>query len=142
MMGYCCEFRCLNTPHAWQMGWVNLRQFDGNSLPPGTTYTTTIAAQALTSTVQPGIRIVPTWAPSLDPIYVGFRVRTRADNVMPLSMSNRVLVYTSKIANRYDSQFTHLRTTLLRESSHAGMHCEVVLAGCTCRYWDTVAAPG
>ena len=35
-MGYCCQSRCLNAPHAWQMGWKSAAvALEGASLPVG-----------------------------------------------------------------------------------------------------------
>ena len=66
---YCCQDRCPNTPHAWQLGWISVRQLDGTSLKPGVPVTLAVASQALSS--QSGLRIVPSWAAGVDPIFVG-----------------------------------------------------------------------
>lgn len=44
-MAYCCAYRCFNTPHAWQLGWISVQQVDGASLAPGQTVTATLASQ-------------------------------------------------------------------------------------------------
>ncbi len=47
VMGYCCDNRCPNAPHAWQLGWISVQQLDGTSLKAGQTATATLSSQAL-----------------------------------------------------------------------------------------------
>jgi hypothetical protein len=66
-----CSDRCLNTAHAWQLGWVAPQVLDGASLPPGGTVSATIAAQ--TRSPNSGLKIrLSSWA-AADNIYVGYR---------------------------------------------------------------------
>lgn len=44
-MGYCCDNRCFNTPHMWQMGWLSAAEYDHSSLGVGQTVTLAVAAQ-------------------------------------------------------------------------------------------------
>lgn len=39
VMGACCGVRCHNTPHRWQMGWLELAEVTGSDLEAGTTIT-------------------------------------------------------------------------------------------------------
>ena len=110
-MGTCCENRCLNTPHAWQMGWLNVRHLNGTSLPAAATYNTSMGVQAVSPNLS-GIRIVPTWAPGVDPIFVGFRWAVRGDEFLPPSLTRRIHIYTSKISHYRDAQPTVLRASL------------------------------
>ena len=72
-MGYCCTNRCLNTPHAWQMGWVSPQVLDGTSLVAAKTVTANFAAQ--TRGASSGLKIKPTWAgvASAESVYLGYR---------------------------------------------------------------------
>lgn len=59
------------TPRLLQLGWVSVRQYNGSTLRPGQTVSTWVTSQALSAAS--GVRIVPTWAPAADPVFVGFR---------------------------------------------------------------------
>ena len=58
-MGHCCESRCPNVAHGWQMGWYGLQAIDGSDLKPGTTLKVTLAPGAVKAagTVQQGVRL-------------------------------------------------------------------------------------
>lgn len=104
----------MNAPHAWQMGWTTTRTFNGSNLPAATTYESFLGI----GSVSPGmsaIRIVPTWAPGVDPIFVGFRWSVRGDEFLPLSLSNRVHIYSSSISGSRDAKPSYLRASLRRE---------------------------
>ena len=103
-MGYCCNDRCPNTPHAWQLGWLTVQQLDGTSLAAGQTVQTTMRSQALTS--RTGLRIVPTWVAGVEPVFVGFRTRQGGDLALEDQYVGKVHVYTSAIAHTYDPKFT------------------------------------
>ena len=73
-MGACCEDRCPNAPHAWQMGWSRADQLDASNLRLGQTYNGTLFSQA--SVVRSSIRVVPSWVSGYAPLFIGFRTRT------------------------------------------------------------------
>ena len=58
-MGHCCESRCPNVAHGWQMGWYPVQAIDGNDLKPGTTLKVTLfpAAVRAISPAQQGVRL-------------------------------------------------------------------------------------
>ena len=118
-MGHCCEQRCPNTAHAWQMGWVSLQQLDGSSLKAGQTVTAVIAAQAsltkdTAASRSAGLRISPGWAAGVQPIYVGYRTRAAgsADATLAAAQGGKVHVYASAITNAYDAQTTDWKAQL------------------------------
>ncbi|PSC74160.1 hypothetical protein C2E20_2632 [Micractinium conductrix] len=109
-MGYCCQDRCPNTPHAWQLGWISVRQLDGASLKPGVPVTLTVASQALSS--QSGLRIVPSWAAGVDPIFVGYRTKASGDAALEPQLAGRLHLYTAGITNTYDPKLTSWKGSL------------------------------
>ena len=95
-MGYCCENRCFNTPHAARLGWIKVQKLDGNTLRPGKTVAATLASQS--ESRNSGIHIVPTWAGQADKdtdIYLGFRTRKGGDAELEASLAKKVLIYTA-----------------------------------------------
>lgn len=110
-MGYCCSNRCLNAPHAWQVGWAQHVLVNGTNLAPGNTVSITIAAQGTAN--RTGVRIHPTWT-SLDPLTLSFRIRnpSTGDVSLPDEVNARVQIHTSAIMNSWDSQPTLWRTSL------------------------------
>lgn len=165
IMGGCCEMRCPNTPHAWQvrrapalsvfvapagaachscsgiplapptqlrhaaarapcplqLGWLPVQELDGTSLKPGQTRSIRLLAQSSAGArgarsgpnVAGGVRIKPTWVAGADPIFVGFRTRGGGDRGLPSSYVNRVHVYTSPVANTFDSRISMWRAGLV-----------------------------
>ncbi|KAL4440139.1 hypothetical protein ABPG75_003140 [Micractinium tetrahymenae] len=121
-MGYCCSDRCPNTPHAWQLGWLAPRLLDGAALLPGQTVAATVAAQS--SSRFSGLRIVPSWAPGADPLYIGYRTPTGGDagiqmNVAPGNNDaslpptpGRLHVYSAPIQGPTDARFTTWQAAL------------------------------
>lgn len=114
MMGSCCTVRCPNTAHAWQLGWINVRQLDASSLKPGQTVTVAMPSQGLSQ--KSGLRIVPGWAAGVDTIYVGYRTKAGGDSWVGPAVASppagRVHIYTSAIANRLDPKFTVWKAAL------------------------------
>ena len=118
-MGHCCNDRCPNTAHMWQLGWVSLQQLDSTTLKAGETVTATIAAQpTLTKTTaatrSAGVRINAGWAAGVQPIYVGFRTKAAGsgDSSLDSDLVGRVHVYMSAITNSYDPQTTDWKAGL------------------------------
>ncbi|PSC71116.1 hypothetical protein C2E20_5435 [Micractinium conductrix] len=109
-MGYCCQHRCPNTPHAWQLGWISVRQLDGTSLKPGVPVTLAVASQALSS--QSGLRIVPSWAAGVDPIFVGYRTKANGDAALEPQLAGKLHLYTTGITNTYDPKVTSWKGSL------------------------------
>jgi len=123
MMGYVNPGAapCLNTPHAWQMGWIAVQQLNGSDLARGQTVVASLASQSLYD--RSGLRIVPTWADDVDPLYLGFRTADGMDATLPPEVLGRVGVHTSAITGPEDAQPTLIQAAL-----------EGVRAGClTCR---------
>ncbi|PRW57195.1 hypothetical protein C2E21_4079 [Chlorella sorokiniana] len=140
VMGHCCDTRCPNTPHAWQMGWVSLQQLDGTSLKAGQTVTAVVAAQASltaanTATRSAGLRITPSWSAGAQPIFVGYRTRAAGsgDATLPADQAGKVHLYTSAISNTYDPQPTDWKAQLAAGGSWsaAGLVVRVKAAGPT-----------
>ncbi|PSC77062.1 hypothetical protein C2E20_0521 [Micractinium conductrix] len=109
-MAYCCAYRCFNTPHAWQLGWISVQQVDGASLAPGQTVTATLASQSVGRAqgggLRRGVRIVPTWAPAVDPLFLGYRTRHGGDATLPDGAANKLSVYTAAIKGADDARMT------------------------------------
>ena len=82
-MGACCEDRCPNAAHAWQMGWSRADQLNRTNLRPGMTYNATLFSQA--TVVQSSIRVVPNWVSGYAPLFIGFRTRTAGTGAASLS---------------------------------------------------------
>jgi hypothetical protein len=102
-MGYCCTDRCFNTPHAWQAGWLTVRQLNGSSLPAGQTVSLELSSQGLVA--QSGARIVPSWAAGVDPLFLGYRTATGIDANLG-SLAGKVHCYSAAIQNTYDASPT------------------------------------
>ncbi|KAJ9510718.1 hypothetical protein QJQ45_027657 [Haematococcus lacustris] len=66
-MGYCCQRRCFNAPHAWQMGWSQaVDAIDSRTLTPGTTRIYSLPSQL--SARRSFLSVTTDWAvPSLTP---------------------------------------------------------------------------
>ncbi|KAL4430186.1 hypothetical protein ABPG77_004968 [Micractinium sp. CCAP 211/92] len=109
-MGYCCADRCFNTPHAWQLGWISVRQFNGSNLRPGQTVSTWITSQALAPAS--GVRVVPSWAPAADPVFVGFRTPAGGDAKLGNEFSKKLNVYTANITGSNDAKKTTFQAAL------------------------------
>ncbi|KAL4430187.1 hypothetical protein ABPG77_004969 [Micractinium sp. CCAP 211/92] len=109
-MGFCCTQRCFNTPHAWQLGWISLQQFDNDSLALGQTVTASLASQSRAA--RSGVRIVPTWAPTVYPLYVGLRTREGGDMGLDAGFVGRLTVHSANITGPQDAKKTLLLTTL------------------------------
>ncbi|KAL4434126.1 hypothetical protein ABPG75_000567 [Micractinium tetrahymenae] len=109
-MGYCCSNRCFNTPHAWQLGWISVRQYNGSNLRPGQTVSTWVTSQALSAAS--GVRIVPTWAPSSDPVFVGFRTAAGGDAQLADQFNKKLNVYTANITGSNDAKMTTFQAAL------------------------------
>lgn len=109
-MGFCCEPRCFSTPHSWQMGWVAVQQLDGASLAPGATYRTWVASQS--AAPQSGLRILPTWAPAADAIFLGVRHRAGGDAKLSPLVLNKVHVYQSRAGHTFDAAPSILKASV------------------------------
>lgn len=78
-MGFCCTDRCWNTPHAWQMGWLSIRNLGAANLVVNRTYQYYIYTQSSYSS-NSAIRVdVPAWMPAEEPIFLGYRQARTAD---------------------------------------------------------------
>lgn len=103
--------RCFNTPHAWQLGWLALRQLDAATLAAGSTTTARLASQALSD--RTGLQILAgTWASGADPVFVGYRTAQGGDVGLLPEYDGRVSVHTAAIYQGSDSEATILRAIL------------------------------
>lgn len=85
------------------MGWATLQQIDASVLPPGRTLTMRLASQALSQ--QSGLRIdTRSWAPGVDPLYLGYRTADRGDRGINQGCLGKVHLYSSPVTNSYDAQ--------------------------------------
>lgn len=116
-MGYCCSDRCPNTAHAWQLGWVSVRQFGGRELTPGATVTAVLASQS--SSPNSGLRIVPSWAKGVEPLFVGYRTRMGGDATAGTDVATsddmragRVHLYSANISGSFDARVTRWEASL------------------------------
>lgn len=134
-MGSCCAERCPNTPHAWQLGWLTVRQLDGASLRAGQTVTAALPTQAASD--RTGLRILASWATGVEPVFLGFRTRSRGDAGLDRAVAGRVLIHTSAINNTYDAQFTTLLAAM-----PVGQAWEYPAAGLVVRFRAVAAAAG
>jgi hypothetical protein len=58
--GKCCETRCFNPPHNWQLGWgTPLAQLNSSTFPAGTWLTLDLPAQHVDS--QNMVLVQPDW---------------------------------------------------------------------------------
>ena len=63
MQGGCCESRCFNAPHNWQLGWsLPLAKLNNSNFPPGKFVDYYLPAQHTTDTNI--IMLVPDWLPT------------------------------------------------------------------------------
>ena len=53
-----------------------------------------------------GVRIVPTWAPAVDPLFLGYRTRHGGDATLPDGAANKLSVYTAAIKGADDARMT------------------------------------
>lgn len=134
-MGWCCENRCWNLPHQYQMGWNAVRHFANNTLVRGRTYNVSLTSQstliAAAFPAKTGIRIAPWTPPSLGvlPVWISYRTEERGD-IVPDPFPNSPLVYFSPLWDNVhihsaainsptDSEFTYLEATLSGERARA-----------------------
>lgn len=69
-----CDTRCFNAPHMWQGGWLKVWELSGAGLQAGQTWNGTLWTQAASNKdYRSGLRIRPTWAPGVDPVFLSFR---------------------------------------------------------------------
>eukprot|EP00887_Chlorella_sp_A99_P000884 scaffold5.g884.t1 len=111
VMGYCCSMRGYNLPHAWQAGWATVQQVDGSVLTPGTSLQLTLPTLA-TGAATNGARILPTWAPGREPVFLSYRTSAGADAALPDAYTRRTSIHTSAISNTYDASPTAFVTAL------------------------------
>ena len=104
MMGYCCSDRCPNTPHAWQLGWISVQQLDGTSLKPGQTVETILASNS--ASPRSGLRIVPSWAAGVDPLFLGYRTKVGGDAAAGADIASKLHVNSAGITNSFDPKET------------------------------------
>ncbi|EFN53477.1 expressed protein [Chlorella variabilis] len=120
-MGWCCDNRCWNMPHAWQMGWNAARTYDAATLIRGRTYNVSLGSQsryaATDLPVRNSIRVLPWNVPGVGankpvPLWISFRTRTRGDMGLAAGWDDKVHIHSSGISDPYDSAFTNWETML------------------------------
>lgn len=111
-------------PHAWQLGWSAVREFNATTLPRGRTVNVSLASQsAFAASLLPirnGLRVVPSWAAGGEPMWMSFRTRTRGDLGLLSGYENRVHIHTSALADPLDSAFTTWEAMLPGEQAGGG----------------------
>ncbi|KAL4419547.1 hypothetical protein ABPG77_006878 [Micractinium sp. CCAP 211/92] len=119
IMGQCCAARCMNAPHAWQLGWIAPQQLDGNTLPVGQARTASFASQ--TRTAASGVRINTTsWAGNAsDPLYLSLRLPEGGDSQLDSQYHYAVSIHSSASTGSFDPQLTFLLATLPAGASWA-----------------------
>ncbi|KAL4440189.1 hypothetical protein ABPG75_003190 [Micractinium tetrahymenae] len=117
VMGACCADRCPNTPDAWQLGWILVQQLDLGSLPRGETVLVTLPSQSLSPSGS-GLHVLPGWAPSAPPLFVGYRTQHRGDAALDPSLAGKVHVYSSVVRGPRDSQPSSWLAALADEQSY------------------------
>lgn len=75
-MGSCCFNRCFNTPHAFQLGWISAQQL--TALAPGQSVSVQLPSQSV-SAAGAGLRVVPSWAPGAQELWLGYRTKAGGD---------------------------------------------------------------
>eukprot|EP00887_Chlorella_sp_A99_P000100 scaffold16.g100.t1 len=119
VMGYCCSMRGYNLPHAWQAGWATVQQVDGSVLAPGASLQLTLPTLAAGAATN-GARILPTWAPGQEPVFLSYRTSAGADAALPNAYTRRTSIHTSAISNTYDASPTAFVTTLADGQAWSG----------------------
>jgi hypothetical protein len=103
-MGYCCDVRCFNPPHAWQMGWATAvaPAYSAATLPAGAWERRVLPAAITTS--RNYLRLRPDWSSSAPGggrqlnIYLSYRKRLGYDGGLSVSrgFADKVAVYSTR----------------------------------------------
>lgn len=103
-MGYCCDVRCYNPPHMWQMGWATALApaLTASSFPEGTWQRHSLPAQITTS--KNYLRVRPDWT-DISSIqynfYFSYRKRLGYDSGLSVArgFADRVAVYSTRVGD-------------------------------------------
>ena len=134
-MGRCCFNRGLNTPQAWQLGFLTVQQLDDSMLAPGQTVTVQLASQA--TAARSGLRIVPSWAPDQLPMYAGYRTAVGVDAALPDGTKGLVHIHTAASKHARDAQDTTWQAKLA-----LGESWSFAATGITLRFTGMMKAGG
>lgn len=100
-MGYCCDVRCFNPPHLWQVGWATALApaLSAATLPPGTWERHSLPAQITTS--RNYLRVRPDWTPGHGGqvnLYFSYRKRLGYDSGLSVArgFADKVAVYSTR----------------------------------------------
>lgn len=104
-MGYCCSDRCMNTPHAWQLGWLEPQLINDALLAPAQTRSVTLAAQGRTRLS--GLRIEATWVQGQPPLFLGYRLAEGPDLTLANTFTNRISLYTFSGLGNHSPEFSY-----------------------------------
>lgn len=105
-MGYCCDVRCYNPPHLWQMGWATAvaPALSAATLQPGTWERHLLPAQITTS--RNYLRVRADWAQAGAyggpyNLYFSYRKRLGYDSGLSVSrgFADKVAVYSARVGD-------------------------------------------
>lgn len=149
-MGYCCDNRCWNLPHQYQMGWHAVRHYANNTILRGRTYNVSMTSQsALIAAAFPaktGIRIAPWTPPSAGvlPLWLSYRTRERGDfqpgKIVVGPLWEKVHIHSAAINSPTDSQPTYLEASLMGEQRSGRGCCCMPQAGSAPTGWVCLGA--
>ncbi|KAI7842874.1 hypothetical protein COHA_003491 [Chlorella ohadii] len=112
-MGSCCFNRCFNTPHAFQLGWISAQQ--RAALAPGQSVSLQLPSQSV-SAAGSALRVVPTWAPGVPDLWLGYRTKAGGDAELFDAFAGKLSAYTLQPA----TDFSHPQASLLLATLPAG----------------------
>lgn len=97
-MGSCCFTRCFNTPHAFQLGWISAQQL--TALAPGQSISLQLPSQSASSAGS-ALRVVPTWAPGVQELWLGYRTKAGGDAELFDAFASKLNAYTLQPATSF-----------------------------------------
>lgn len=110
MMGYCCNNRCPNAPHTWQLGWRATLQLNGTNMGASTTFNFGLGSQH--SFDRAVVRINPTWAPGIHPLFISYRLGLGGDDQLLADFADEVHIYTAPTIDQFDPAPSTYRASL------------------------------
>eukprot|EP00930_Biecheleria_cincta_P019104 TRINITY_DN14680_c1_g1_i5.p1 TRINITY_DN14680_c1_g1~~TRINITY_DN14680_c1_g1_i5.p1 ORF type:complete len:943 (-),score=97.18 TRINITY_DN14680_c1_g1_i5:209-3037(-) len=118
-MGYCCDMRCYNFLHSWQLGFSSYFRELSHSEILNSATGISLTIPALGSTAQSGVKILSDNSRSTDAyIVLSFRGTTGYDrHLIGTQYANKVQVSHWDGDNTQDAQPTHLLHTVARDQT-------------------------
>lgn len=120
-MGSCCFNRCFNTPHAFQLGWISAQQLA--ALAPGQSVSLQLPSQSV-SAAGSALRVVPTWAPGVPDLWLGYRTKAGGDAELFDAFAGKLSAYTLQPA----TDFSHPQASLLLATLPGAAGCSTVFS--------------